>query len=85
MLENYSQTMVKAYGRTAFGCYENIICYPLIPLAQKHGCDYPGEDAGAGPAVPPTATWHQKVPQSTCFEAANRIQFGRFDLVWSYG
>ena len=85
MLENYTQTVVKAHGRTAFGCNENLVCYPLIPLAQKHGCDYLGKDEWAGPTVPPAAPWHQEVPQSTCFKAAYRIQLGRFDLVWCYG
>ena len=85
MLENYSQTMVKAYGRPAFGCYENIICYPLIPLAQKHGCDSLGKDEWSGPAVPPAVAWHQEIPQSTSFKATYRIQLGWFDSVWIYG
>ena len=85
MLENYSQTLVKTNGRTAFGCNENSVSHPSIPLAQKHGCNYPGKDEWAGPAVPLVVPWNQKVLKSTCFKAAYRIQLGRFDIVRSYG
>ena len=85
MLENYSQTMVKTHGRTAFGCDENLVCHPSIPLAQEHGCNHPCEDVGSGPAVPLAAPWYQKVPQSAYFKAADRVQLGRFDVVRSDG
>ena len=85
MLENYSQTLVKTHGRTAFGCDENLVSHPSIPLAQKHGCNYPGKDEWTGPAVPPVAPWNQEVSKSACFKAAYRIQLGWLDSVWSYG